>query len=138
MNISIKVFFWFLVLAAAGSPLVAAADGPASSGMNMPHMRGMDMSGMHGMPMGHMEAELIAARGKVNSIDVAGHKVNITHEAIESLDWPSMTMDFQVPDDATLKGIKAGETVDFWFEDQGPGRYVVRKMRPVAPPGNAE
>lgn len=119
-----------LVLAVAGpGGAVAAQAGAADSGMDMSHMHNMDMQGMNNTP--DADADLIAAHGKVNSIDAAAHKANITHDAIESLDWPSMTMDFKVPDDAMLKRLKAGETIDFWFVDQGPGQYVIEKIRPA-------
>ena len=41
-------------------------------------------------------AALPEGQGKINSIDSEKYSVNITHEPIEALKWPGMTMDFPV------------------------------------------
>ena len=52
-------------------------------------------------------------RGKVTAVDVAKGRVEIDHEAIPSLKWPPMTMEFAVRDKAALASLKKGDTVEF-------------------------
>jgi Cu/Ag efflux protein CusF len=52
-------------------------------------------------------------RGTVESIDLANSVVTIEHEAIESLRWPKMVMEFKARDAALLKGLKDGDSVEF-------------------------
>lgn len=51
--------------------------------------------------------------GKVVSVDKAGHTVKLQHEAIKSLNWPAMTMDFKVVKSVTIENLKPGVTVNF-------------------------
>ena len=53
-----------------------------------------------------------SATGVVESVDAAAKTVTIAHEAVESLEWPAMTMTFQAPD-IDLSTIKAGDKVSF-------------------------
>lgn len=53
-----------------------------------------------------------SASGVVESVDAAAKTVTIAHEAVESLEWPAMTMTFQAPD-IDLSTIKAGDKVSF-------------------------
>ena len=52
------------------------------------------------------------ATGVVESVDAAAKTVTINHEAVDSLEWPAMTMTFQAPD-IDLGAIKAGDKVSF-------------------------
>lgn len=65
------------------------------------------------------------ATGKVNSVDVAGRKINITHDPIKSLGWPKMKMEFGVEQGVDLSGITAGDSVSFTLKPQGEDNYVV-------------
>ena len=49
--------------------------------------------------------------GKVVAVDRAKLTVKLAHEAIKSLGWPGMTMDFGVANAALQEGIKAGDAV---------------------------
>ena len=53
-----------------------------------------------------------SATGVVESVDAAAKTVTIAHEAVESLQWPAMTMTFQAPG-VDLSTIKAGDKVSF-------------------------
>ena len=53
-----------------------------------------------------------SATGVVESVDAAAKTVTINHEAVDSLEWPPMTMTFQAPD-IDLGTIKAGDKVSF-------------------------
>lgn len=71
-----------------------------------------------------------SGHGVVNSVNAAAGRLNITHDPIESLQWPKMKMNFKVQDPALLQGLKAGTEVDFELQKVGDD-YVVAKIRPV-------
>ena len=52
-------------------------------------------------------------RGIVNKLNLDAGKVNISHEAIDSLKWPKMTMDFNVSEKSSLVEVKPGMKVEF-------------------------
>ncbi|MFQ5534537.1 MAG: efflux RND transporter periplasmic adaptor subunit [Sphingomonadales bacterium] len=74
----------------------------------------------------------ITGMGTVNSV-MAGHgMVNLTHNAIEALDWSAMTMDFRVEHSVDLGGIAVGDHVSFALKADPEGGYVIsaiEKMR---------
>jgi Cu(I)/Ag(I) efflux system membrane fusion protein len=97
-----------------------------------------DMSGMKDMPGMKMAAEKAVespahkGQGTVNGVDVKAGKVNLTHGAIATLNWPGMTMDFKVKDKALLKGVAPGQNVEFDIVQQGPGEFVITRIAPAA------
>lgn len=64
------------------------------------------------------------AQGEIRKVDLDNRKITIKHGEIKSLDMPSMTMVFQVKDDALLGKVKAGDKVRFTAEKVG-GAFVV-------------
>ena len=52
-------------------------------------------------------------RGRITGVDARTGFLEMDHEPIPSLDWPSMTMEFTVKDRAILEGLKAGQPVEF-------------------------
>ena len=60
------------------------------------------------------------------------------HDPIPSLDWPGMTMDFDVKDKAVLQGVKVGEKVEFDLVKENGGFPVtaIRAM-PSQPAAHA-
>lgn len=52
-------------------------------------------------------------KGVVNAVDIAAHKINLSHQPIPSLGWPAMKMDFAVAPSVDLKTVQAGSTVEF-------------------------
>lgn len=52
------------------------------------------------------------ATGVVESVDTAAKTVTIATDAVESMEWPAMTMTYQAPD-IDLGSIKAGDKVSF-------------------------
>lgn len=72
-----------------------------------------------GQPIAGMEMQKITVQashqgtGKVVSVDKAKLTVKLVHEAINSLGWPGMTMDFSVANASLLDGLKAGDAVQF-------------------------
>lgn len=87
-----------------------------------------------GQPMGGMEMHEKTVQathqgtGKVVSIDKAKLTVKLAHEAIKSLDWPGMTMDFKVADAALLDGLKVGDAVRFELSQSKPMEWVIVKI----------
>ena len=94
-----------------GRPRTAAA----SAEMQMAHAR-------HGHPQG---------TGTVNSVDVSGHKINLTHGPIPAIGWPGMTMDFAVAPAVDLRTLKPGTRVDFTIEQGDGGNYVIQSVKPA-------
>ena len=81
------------------------------------------------MPMdGKAVAESHDGKGKINSVDAKAGKLNITHEAIASLEWPGMTMDFEVKDKAMLAKLKAGQKIEFKLSEVRKGKYVITEI----------
>lgn len=95
-----------------------AADTPQMGNMNMQKDMGAESTKMH---KGH---------GIANKINARSGKVNISHEPIESMNWPKMTMDFSVQNKAELDGIKPGMAVDFELTQKGTG-YMISNIKPA-------
>ncbi len=91
------------------------------------------MQGMGNMDMGTQalaaEGQMHQGHGMVNKVNAQSGKINITHEPIESMGWPRMTMDFNVQDKAELANIKPGMKVDFELMTKGKG-YRITKIAP--------
>lgn len=74
-----------------------------------------DKKGSHGheaMQTPNETNEAVAI-GVINSINSGSRAVNITHEPVEALGWPTMTMDLPVTRRVDLATIKTGEKVQF-------------------------
>ena len=81
------------------------------------------------MPMdGKVAAQDHQGKGTINSVDAKAGKLNMTHEAIASLDWPGMTMDFEVQDKALLTNLKKGQKVTFKLIEARKGKYVISEI----------
>jgi Cu(I)/Ag(I) efflux system membrane fusion protein len=63
--------------------------------------------------------------GTLDSIDVGGGMVTITHQPIPELNWPGMTMDFDLDKAEVAKGFSLHDPIRFDFEERGPGEYVI-------------
>jgi Cu/Ag efflux protein CusF len=68
------------------------------------------------MQMAHAGRNDAHGTGTVNSVDAAQHKVNLTHNPIPEIGWPTMTMEFPVAPSIDLKAIKPGMRVNFTIE----------------------
>lgn len=68
------------------------------------------------------------ATGVVKRIDPAKGVVSLKHEAIKSLNWPGMTMEFNVRDPKLLAGVKPDQQVKFEFVEE-KGRYVITSIK---------
>lgn len=90
------------------------------------HEHGMnhDMSS-HNMQSHDMHAAMHQGMGVVKA--VKSGKVQIAHEPIASLDWPAMTMWFQMGEHAG-QGIKAGDRVHFEVIQGDKKKWVIEKI----------
>ena len=74
---------------------------------------------------------LITSRGIVTSVDGDKRLVSIQHGAIPELDWPAMTMTFQVRQPGMLRGLRRGLRVEFAVNARPQGnRYIVERIAP--------
>ena len=71
-------------------------------------------------------------RGKVTAIDAAKGRVELEHEAIPSLKWPPMTMEFAVGDKAALARLKKGDSIEFELSGEADkeGDHRIEKIAP--------
>lgn len=70
--------------------------------------------------------------GTLNTVNIADHKVNISHKAIPELGWPAMKMDFPVAPSVDIKSIQPGSQVEFMLEKNQAGTYEVKSIKPVS------
>jgi Cu(I)/Ag(I) efflux system membrane fusion protein len=59
--------------------------------------------------------------GKVTAVDPLQGRVELEHEPIPSLKWPTMTMEFVVEDKASLARLRKGDAVEFELRGE-PGK----------------
>lgn len=115
-----------LAAALAAASLVAACskNGPASA----PGAPEADGASAAQAPAG--DAAKYDAVGTVNAVDASNGTVNISHEAIASIGWPAMTMNFRLADPSAAARVKPGERVEFNLKmDQGSA--IVTDIRPL-------
>jgi Cu(I)/Ag(I) efflux system protein CusF len=108
-------------------PLVLALLLPAFAAFaqqKMDDMKGADMGKepAAGAPMAHV------ATGTVKKVDATARLVTFAHEPVKSMNWPAMTMGFQVKDKMLLDKLAVGKKVDFEFVQEAKG-YVVTSVK---------
>lgn len=68
------------------------------------------------------------AQGTLDAINADG-TVSITHEAIKTLGWPGMSMDFALANSSLAQGIQPGATISFELVERKPGEYVITRLQ---------
>ena len=68
------------------------------------------------------------AQGVLDEINEDG-SVNISHEAIKSLGWPGMNMDFKLANSSLVQGIQPGAAISFEIVERKPGEWVITKLQ---------
>lgn len=76
--------------------------------------------------------------GTVDGVDAKAGTVSLNHEAIASLKWPPMTMEFKAANPALLQGLKPGAAVSFEFVERQPGEWVVTSITPDGAAGGGK
>jgi Cu/Ag efflux protein CusF len=117
-------------LGGSGPVTVSPSPQPAAYAI---HAGGAGASSQHGgaIQMAHAGANDAHGTGTVNSVDPAQHKVNLTHNPIPEIGWPSMTMEFPVTPSVDLKALKPGSHVNFTIEPQPGGMYQIQAISPM-------
>lgn len=82
---------------------------------------------------GQMVAEYkspgVAGAGVVKQVKAGERKLNITHEPIPSIGWPTMTMDFRIGEGVDIGAVKAGDNINFTLRrDKAAGDYVIESL----------
>ncbi len=80
---------------------------------------------------GTQESDKIMGTGTVNEVFPEQRKLNISHEAIDALGWPAMTMDFTLGDGVSLEGIRPGARVHFFLKKDEDGNYRIDSIQVV-------
>ena len=91
---------------------------------NHPH-EGMEMQ--HDMMK---KQDAVMGTGVVHKIDSDNRKINVTHEPIEALKWPKMTMDLDVVDSVDLSKLQSGEAIKFHIEMGDDKVYRITEIIP--------
>ncbi len=77
------------------------------------------------------QGEKAAGVGTVNSVNAAERKLNLSHEPIPAIKWPSMTMDFPAASSVDLSQVKPGAKVRFNLIRGANGTYTVDSISPM-------
>ena len=97
-------------------------------------LQAAEMKDTSGMKPGASKAttQVHNGSGTVKGVDANAGRINLSHGAIPSLNWPAMTMDFQVKDKAVLKGLKPGQNVEFDIAQAGQSQFLITRIAPAA------
>ena len=68
------------------------------------------------------------AKGTVKSVDAKGGTIALNHEPVKSMNWPAMTMTFQVRDKTLMEKLGPGKRVEVEFEQRGKD-YVITSTK---------
>ena len=61
----------------------------------------------------------------INTVEADSRILNVTHEPIPELNWPTMTMDFPVAQGVKLEGLKPDSRMRFRISEGEDGRYQI-------------
>ena len=115
---------------AAVAVLVSLVAGSALA-VERPSTGFVQIAADHDHDHGAQSAQGAKGKGVVNSVDAAGHKVNVSHEPIPSLKWPAMKMDFAVASSVDLKSVQAGSQIEFVVGMNKEGLPEIQSLQPV-------
>lgn len=66
--------------------------------------------------------------GVIEDVEPATRALTIAHEAVESLGWPAMTMDFVAGETVAVEDLAPGEAIRFEFAENSPGEWMVTRI----------
>ena len=114
------------IIASLLASVVLVAAGPIAA-----QDQKMDHSKMnHGAMKAPAESGEATAVGVINSVDSEGGKVNVTHEPVKELGWPTMTMDLAVSKRVDLSTVKPGTNVKFKLKLGRDKQYRITEIQP--------
>jgi Cu/Ag efflux protein CusF len=70
----------------------------------------------------------------INTVEANSRILNVTHEPIPELNWPTMTMDFPVAQGVKLEGLKPDSRMRFRISEGEDGRYQIDAADELSPP----
>lgn len=70
---------------------------------------------------------MISGNGVIQSVTATDNKLNMQHEPIPAINWPSMTMDFKYKNGLDVSALKSGDAVTFGLEKSKDG-YVITSI----------
>ena len=73
------------------------------------------------------DAVMIMGKGVIKKVMSDVNKLNMSHEPIPAINWPSMTMDFQYKSGVDVSALKDGDAVQFHLE-KGEDGYVITSI----------
>lgn len=103
---------------AVGAPMVQQGDG--AIGMT-------NKQTLSSHPVKTQVARLTAT-GVFQRLDTANGTVELTHDPIEAMGWPKMTMFFRLKGSSLASGLKKGDRVEFLLEQSAAG-YVISALK---------
>ena len=93
-------------------------------------MPGMAMPGM-GSKSNESESAILAGTGVVREIDKPRARIKLTHDPIEAVSWPRMTIVFRVKNASLVDQVKQGDKVKFVLTKSSTG-YEISDIQNVA------
>ena len=84
------------------------------------------------------EAKPVRATGTVNRVMPAANRINLSHQPIPELDWPVMTMDFQVAPGAIPEGLSEGTEVGFTLEQRAGSGWIITSIKAAIEPSSGD
>ncbi|MEO1207569.1 MAG: copper-binding protein [Pseudomonadota bacterium] len=118
-------------LTLAGTPVLAEEKMDHSGHGKMEHGGHQDHSGHGEMKAVDVKPGTEAAGvAVINTVDAEKGMVNLTHEPMPKLGWPTMTMDLPVTRRVDLSDVKPGDKVDFTLKLGRDKQYRVTDMAP--------
>jgi len=79
------------------------------------------------------DSQKFTGRAVVKEVDPGNHQVKLSHEPIEALKWPAMTMNFDVMATVDLDHIQAGQSIHFSLVKRSDGSYAVDQIHVINP-----
>ena len=76
-----------------------------------------------------VESKMVTGKGVVRDVMGEG-KINLSHEPIQALGWPSMTMDFKLAEGVSTKDLKPGMAIEFDLMEKDDV-YMIDAIRPA-------
>jgi Cu(I)/Ag(I) efflux system periplasmic protein CusF len=105
---------------------VALTSSAAFAQQKMGDMKSMDTAKKPALAAS--AATVHMATGTVKKVDAKSGVVTLAHDPVKSMNWPAMTMGFQVKDKMLFDKLGIGKKVDFEFV-QGTKGYVVTSVK---------
>ena len=101
-----------------------ASEHEGHEGMDMDADDASEHDGHEGMDMEPTDAVVHSSMGVINFITDEG-SVNLTHDPIQSLGWPGMTMSFGVASSFDFSSFKPGDRIHFELQQGEDGFFVI-------------